>query len=865
MIGADQCLEKAIWLARRVASPGCCVLMRGLKAGLVALLLSAPWGAWSAPSLINEGVVGTPPVVATPDANPRAVFDAGSADQALGQLHNQLGTARDDRSLAVIGARAAEIQAQSSAAALAADHDLQALNRDLQHPPSRSHASAAVAARAQFAVRLAQRAVLRGQVARARGLATHAGQIFTQVAERRREGFSARVLEQAASPLSPEFWSALQTSLQPDFARLCDLTRVAAQTATQAEEPRGSVALMAGVLVAVFLLWPVRRGLKRVLRAALLGRARQGRLGRTAFAVGMTGLNVAAPVLAVAGLRLAASWGGLLSDGAANLADALVMAVGWAATVLALGRAIATDHNPECCIAPLGLAVAPRARRLLALVAMVTAAGYLLSRLNYILGASVAATIASNALTSLAYAGLAGMTLLAFSHSAPAGGGEGGTPESSPVWTMVSLALGTAIFVTLGAVLGGFTTLAVLVSGQIFWLGVIGAAAFLLLRLGDDFCRWLFDHGRASSLLIGVFRLRPPVVAQLGVLMSAALQVIILIGAFSLALTPFGDSGHLLFRHLGGFGGGIRLGSATVSLRAILSGMGAFVLGLAIVHALRNWLVRRYLPVTGWDAGVRNSVTTSVGYLGVAIAVLCALAAMGLGLRQIALVASALSVGIGFGLQQVVQNFVSGVILLVERPVKVGDWVDVGGVEGDIRRIRVRATEIQTFDRTTVIVPNSDLITKQVQNKTRGDPRGRVRLELSIANPADAPRARDIIMAVAGREDEVLRNPEPAVFIDGLASGGAVNFKCYLFVGNPRDATRVRSQLYFAILAAFQAEGVAFNGAAGPQNLVVEPGPAFSAALQALSEPSATRASRPVDVTTAAEGGPDNLVNDPPA
>ena len=119
---------------------------------------------------------------------------------------------------------------------------------------------------------------------------------------------------------------------------------------------------------------------------------------------------------------------------------------------------------------------------------------------------------------------------------------------------------------------------------------------------------------------------------------------------------------------------------------------------------------------------MRNSVTTGVGYLGVCVAVLCALAASGLGFNQIALVASALSVGIGFGLQQVVQNFVSGVILLVERPVKVGDWVSVGGVEGDIRRIRVRATEIETSDRTTVIVPNSDLITKSVQNKTLGEP-----------------------------------------------------------------------------------------------------------------------------------------------
>ena len=161
---------------------------------------------------------------------------------------------------------------------------------------------------------------------------------------------------------------------------------------------------------------------------------------------------------------------------------------------------------------------------------------------------------------------------------------------------------------------------------------------------------------------------------------------------------------------------------------------------MGAARAVQRWTERRYLPVTDWDSGVRNSVTTGVGYVGVGVAVVCALAATGVGFNQIALVASALSVGIGFGLQTVVQNFVSGVILLVERPVKVGDRVSVGGVEGDIRRIRVRATEIETADHATVIVPNSDLITKAVENRTLGQSRALVQLDLSIAQPTQAKR-----------------------------------------------------------------------------------------------------------------------------
>jgi potassium efflux system protein len=118
-----------------------------------------------------------------------------------------------------------------------------------------------------------------------------------------------------------------------------------------------------------------------------------------------------------------------------------------------------------------------------------------------------------------------------------------------------------------------------------------------------------------------------------------------------------------------------------------------------------------------------------------------------------------------------------------------------------------------------------------VQNKTLGDPRGRVQLELSIANPADAARARELILKIAADDADVLSDPAPAVYIDGLAAAGAVNFKCYLFVPSPRDAVRVRSALYFAVLAAFQSKGIAFNGAAGPQNLVVEAGPKLTELL----------------------------------
>jgi small-conductance mechanosensitive channel len=287
----------------------------------------------------------------------------------------------------------------------------------------------------------------------------------------------------------------------------------------------------------------------------------------------------------------------------------------------------------------------------------------------------------------------------------------------------------------------------------------------------------------------------------------------VLVGAVTLALTPFGQGGELLLAHLADLGRPIKIGSATISPGAIAAGVVTFVIGMGLARMVQRWLVRRYLPVTDWDAGVRNSVTTGVGYLGVAVAVACALAASGLGFTQIALIASALSVGIGFGLQTIVQNFVSGVILLVERPVKVGDWVSIGGVEGDIRRIRVRATEIVAQDRTTVIVPNSDFVTKQVANKTLGERCARVDLRLSVSAAADVARARELILGVVGcRKTAAALKPE--IFVDSLAASGAVNLTCYFYVDEPSQAYRARSDSYLEILRVLQENQIAFAGPA---------------------------------------------------
>jgi potassium-dependent mechanosensitive channel len=769
----------------------------------------------------TAAAVKAPAVVPAKPAPPPSVGAVLAADQAtLSELMSQAAISNSDARLAAMGVQAAQIDAQVRSLAAGMATQVAGVDRALAKIVPLSRKAPSAEQRAKQAPLLAQRTALGGQIAQAQAVSVQAQAAYEAIAERRRAGFSARVLTRTDSPLSPGFWTSLAGAAEGDSDRLETSVSDAVNAPLRAPQPRGLIGLGAALAVALALLFPVRRWLERLGRRKTGDSVHPG-FTRTGAALWVAAVDAGTPTLAAAALHLGAQWGGLLSREAEALAGAAVVAVAWAAGILALGRVLATERDASQRLLPLTDDTAKRVRLPLRIVAVVTGAGFLLTRLNYLAGASVAATIASNCAVSLAYAAVAGLILVSFGRGTGAVREEAAPGASAterrlgPAWTLISLVLATAIVVTLGAVLAGYTTLAALTSGQIFWLSLIAGAAYLLMRFADDLATAMFSpRGWASRSLYQVFNFRRSTIGQAGVLISAALQLVVLVGAICLALTPFGSGGDLLVAHLSDLAAPIRFGSATLSPAAIAAGIATFVVGMGAARAVQRWTVRRYLPVTDWDPGVRNSVTTGVGYLGVCIAVLCALAATGLGFNQIALVASALSVGIGFGLQTVVQNFVSGVILLVERPVKVGDRVSVGSLEGDIRRIRVRATEIETIDHTTVIVPNSDLITKPVENRTLGQSRSLVQLELSIAQPAQARKAREIILGIAACKSGLAKTPAPQVLIKSLAAAGGVNLSCAFYAEDISQAPKLRSDCYFQIMDALSQHEIAFAGVA---------------------------------------------------
>jgi small-conductance mechanosensitive channel len=156
-------------------------------------------------------------------------------------------------------------------------------------------------------------------------------------------------------------------------------------------------------------------------------------------------------------------------------------------------------------------------------------------------------------------------------------------------------------------------------------------------------------------------------------------------------------------------------------------------------------------------------------------------------------------VGIGFGLQVITQNFVSGLILLAERPVKIGDWVKLGDQEGDIRRISLRSTEIQVGDKSTLIVPNSELVTKTVRNMTMGNNQGRIQIQFAVPPSTDVGNLRQALLDAYTAHTNVLKQPAPTVYIDSIA-GGQITINSFAYVASPRQVYATRSDLYFSLL-----------------------------------------------------------------
>jgi len=374
-------------------------------------------------------------------------------------------------------------------------------------------------------------------------------------------------------------------------------------------------------------------------------------------------------------------------------------------------------------------------------------------------------------------------------------------------WILRSLAA-FVMAASLVAAVAGFTSLAADLLSALFQSALLIGAALLLREVIAEGIRAFITPGRrfydAVSRVTG---LSPESSRRLTFWMRFAADVILWPPVIYGVLIACRISPTLLNAWLVRFFTQIRLGGINLSLVDVAVALLTIVFGLLLISGLKRWVRERVMPNTQLDLGMQNSIATGVGYVGGLIVVTIAIMVLGIDLSSIALVAGALSVGIGFGLRTVVENFVAGLLLLIERPVKTGDWIVVGTTEGIVKSISVRSTEIETFDRASVIVPNSALIASPVTNWTHKNRIARVIVKLSVSPGADARQLERILLGCAGQAEHVMKHPAPSVIFRTIGED-KLDFELRCFVSDTDYYLPTLSVLNFAIDGAIRRESI---------------------------------------------------------
>ncbi|MEO5606021.1 MAG: DUF3772 domain-containing protein [Polaromonas sp.] len=659
------------------------------------------------------------------------------------------------------------------------------------------------------------RAALDAQLQRGKLIMVESEQTAGQVSALRRSEFQARLGERTDSVVSEPFWAELQLELPGDLRR----TYQVLQRLREAPDKRSAL-IWSGVALVLLLLLGLRIWTGRALLTLTATRVPPGRLRRSLHAGLLVLLSSVTAAVVAQVLYLALRRAAIDPEAAADLLTGLAGTAAFAGYVAGLGQALLLPARPSWRLLPLPDALSLRLRWLPVTLAALIMLIWSMKRLTEQANASFVATVAVDLLVALALALLIGLALLRARrarHQALRDGNAAPQWPSSPMWLSGLLVLAATVVVScLLALLLGYVALGSFLLQQMVWAVVVLGTAYLLSVVIDDgFTALLCPRTPAPAPESAAGQaLEPPaptllrVRRQAAVLLSGAGRLLVLALAFMLLLAPYGEGPTELFQRADQLQQGIAIGEFQLKPLGLLQALLIAVLGLTAVRLLKHWLSASFLPTTALDPGMQLSMATLFGYVGAILAVSMGLAALGIGLERIAWVASALSVGIGFGLQAVVQNFVSGLIMLAERPVKVGDWVSLGGIEGDIRRINVRATEIQMNDRSTVIVPNSEFITKTVRNVTHDNPLGLVKIMLPLPLTTDADQVRSLVLQAFESHADVLESPAPNVQLDSLDHAGML-FNATAYVASPRLTYGVRSALLFDVLGRLRQAGVA--------------------------------------------------------
>ncbi len=635
-------------------------------------------------------------------------------------------------------------------------------------------------------------------------------QVISTVADKRRTLFARTLFEHGPSLLSPGLWVSLLSSLPQDLRALNLLLGDWLTSALGRMSERGFILVIISVMAGVALYVVRLRYLPQIM----------AKLGAESEATRLKRL-VAAVVRLVAGALPAAlgSWlvytallnGGLIPRRVEPFAWAVLGGFAFLAFVGALSDATLAPKWPQRRIFGVADRNARILKKLVTSCAVVLVSAKAVEALLQAIAAGLSLSIAIRATFALVFAGVLTFWLNKLRDTE----GDEALAELGPYVPVDGALLaplrlvGWALVIVVGsATLFGYVAFASFMVDQSAWIIIIATLVALALMMADEGLQTLLaGNGRVATALQTNVGLRKRSLEQAAVLGAGVIKLVLIIIGLMLILAPWGVESTDLTSSLKAAFFGFKVGDVTISLSAIIIAGLLFAIGLTATKALTRWLDERFLPATELDTGLRNSFRTMVGYIGFVAALALSISSLGLSLERLTIVAGALSVGIGFGLQSIVSNFVSGLILLWERPIRVGDLIVVGEGEGIVRRINVRSTEIETFDRSTVIVPNSNLISGVVKNRVRSDRTGRVIVSLVVPRSANPERVNAVMLGAADNHAQVLKEPKPRVLFKKITES-ALDFDLICIVPEVDIVGLVSSDLHFAIYAALAEEGI---------------------------------------------------------
>ena len=770
--------------------PGLALLLCG------ALLLSAP-------ALAQE-----------PDPTPKE--ELARIESALKDVARKRVDAEATETLPTLSESASQARRDAEALEKSLAPQLDQLNEQLAQlgeAPKGSTEAPELAAQRRSLTR--QRDAVMASAAQARAHAARAGQLSSDIDKQRAAQLSEELGRKLDSPLSPTLWRQVADQLPGDIARIAPLVQQGRNALRQAIDTHGWGTLLLGLVAALVMMFPLRLWLRALgRRFAASERAPDGRLRRSGLAMWQLLIGTLLPGYAVVVLVAALNAIGAIPPRLQAVAESVQAATFAAAFIAALSACLLVPRRPSWRLLNLDDTAALKLRKYAWGAAALAWLSTVLVAIDHAALTSDVTTVALDGLIALTYLGLimAMLVTLARLHrrqtdeaearlQAQADSLGAQAPVRRGSWLVLARVAGNiAVIAAIIATLLGYLNFAKFVNQQLIGGAIVVLAATLLFKFVDDFCTWLLNaDSKVGQTILLSTGLSVSKLEQAGVLLSAVLRTFVVLIALLALAAPFGNIGSIV-ESVAGLANGIPI-SKELSLQPerIVLAVGVLLAGIAVMQLIQRWLTETYLPKTELDLGARNSISTVARYLGIIVAVLWALTVMGLSLQKLALLVSALSVGIGFGLQAITQNFVSGLILLAERPVKIGDWVKLGDQEGDIRRINVRSTEIQVSDKSTLIVPNSELITKTIRNMTMGNNQGRIQIQFAVPTSTDVANLRQALLDAYGAHDSVLQQPAPAVYIDSIA-GGQITINSFAYVASPRQVYGTRSDLYFSLL-----------------------------------------------------------------